>query len=66
MSDRKGWKTVRVVVEVAVQGDYTEKDLRWDVAKKLEGFIFRLPQRDASMCVPRVKEFGRFIRSKRT
>jgi hypothetical protein len=25
----KPWKKVRVVVEVPVQGDFTQKDLRW-------------------------------------
>ena len=30
---KQGWRTVRVVVEVPACGDFSEKDLRWTVAR---------------------------------
>ena len=67
--ERKGWRTVRAVVEVPVQGDYTEKDLTWDVRSCLEermGVTFRRRHANTSKFgTPRVKEFNRFISSKR-
>lgn len=63
--ERKGWRTVRAVVEVAVQGDYTEKDLVWDVRACLDermGQTFRRRHATTSKYgAPRVKEFGRFV-----
>jgi hypothetical protein len=35
------WRTVRVVVEVPVRGDYSEKDLVWDVKRALDGHLDR-------------------------
>ena len=35
------WRTVRVVVEVPVRGDYSEKDLVWDVKRVIEGPLDR-------------------------
>lgn len=65
--ERKGWRTVRVVVEVSVQGDYTEKDLCWDVRECLDeriGQTFRRRHATTSkMGSPRVKEFERSIRA---
>lgn len=33
----RGWKTLRVVIEVPVQGKYSEKDLVWEVRRILDG-----------------------------
>ena len=35
------WRTVRVVVEVPVRGNYSEKDLVWDVKRVIEGPLDR-------------------------
>jgi len=65
--ERKGWRTVRVVVEIPVQGDYSEKDLSWDVRACLDeriGQTFRRRHATTSkMGSPRVKEYGRFARA---
>lgn len=62
--ERKGWRTVRAVVEVPVQGDYSEKDLVWDVRQCLDermGQTFRRRHATTSKYgSPRVKEYGRF------
>lgn len=59
----ESWKTLRVVVELKVKGDYTEKDLRWDIQRSLLGFH---PKRRgyAGRIVagyPVIKEFGRVL-----
>ena len=35
------WRTLRVVVEIPVRGEYTERDLTWDVERKLGAFCPR-------------------------
>jgi hypothetical protein len=47
----KVWKRVRVVVEVPVLGEYSEKDLAWDIQQLVGGA--KLPRRPAM--VGRVK-----------
>ena len=65
--NRKGWRTVRAVVELSVQGDYTEKDLSWDVRACLDermSVIFRRRHAaTAKFGSPRVKEYARVKRS---
>lgn len=64
-----GWHTVRVVVELSVQGDYSEKDLRWDVARCLEERLSLRHRRTAAegtrFGAPQVKEAARVFEAVR-
>jgi hypothetical protein len=67
--ERKGWRTVRAVVELPVQGTYSEKDLRWAVLFCLDERMGQVNRRrsadDSKFGLHRVKEFSRFIKAKR-
>lgn len=58
---KREWQTRRVVVEVPVLGDYSEKDLRWDIARLVEGSQLnrRNPQIKVVFGTVLVKEFAR-------
>lgn len=51
---RKGWQKRRVVVEVAVNGQYSEKDLAWAVKRSLD----RLPVERHGSGNPGKVQFG--------
>lgn len=61
MTERKGWVIRRVVVELPLQGDYSERDLRWDVARALSGFSLRHSGRKVRHGTPAVKETGKVL-----
>jgi hypothetical protein len=58
------WRTLRVVVEVPVEGDYTAKDLAWDVRRCIGdsgGILFRKSLAHSNVKTGRieVKEYDR-------
>jgi hypothetical protein len=64
------WRKVRVVVEVPVRGEFTEKDLAWEVKATTEYDAKFLKRRyglsyRATFGRAVVKEYSRFARAKR-
>lgn len=65
--DRKGWRTLRVVVELPVRGSYTSKDLSWDVRRcldqQLDAVLRTSRASGAKFGVHRTKEYERVVRA---
>jgi hypothetical protein len=55
----KSWRKLRIVVEVPVKGDYTERDLSWDVRRLVCGSQFNRFNKNVKFGKVEVKEFNK-------